>query len=56
MAVTKVVLQQRHKLQGSSTKVLESFGFLELPIQLFLILYLSKLNLITLNHFSMTAS
>jgi len=31
--VTKVVLQQRHKIKGSVTKVTESLVFLELPIQ-----------------------
>ncbi len=40
MAETKVVLQQRLKLEGSVMKVTESFGFLGLPIQP---LYLSKL-------------
>ena len=32
--MTKVVLQQRHKIKGSVTKVTESLVFLELPIQL----------------------
>ena len=42
---TKVVLQQRLKLEGSVTKVAGSFGFFRLPISF--CIYLN-----TLNHFS----